>query len=512
MRKGWWHLALFNKKNASTKSVDAISQPKPSGRSKATSEAMAKLKAKQAERNNINSAESRPVYRPKPQSLDELDAELGAEVSRDASELDADPGLYTHGGRNKRPATRQELKMRAAARRKEDASRKNEVLNKQRVQQGKSQKLDPALVQKPSIWEKLAETKLYDRLTEMGDSKKAIDKFQRKRMFLSLIVMLVSGLIFGLLISPWLFLIGPIVGFAIYKMQLRNVESFYRGWKFQRQLNFSKFTRLVIPYLKASGGATSLYTIFNKILQRTEDETDRRNLYQLMGEMGDKPQDIQPFLDYAERSSGTDMSHLFMSTIFDFQQSTFDVSVIDELGKMASEDMMNAVDEIITMKLKRFNMFPTKVVMSSFILVAGLAIGILLFNFKDLGFGGDGGMGIQPAGPGEATPIEEYSEPEASTESDADPATPVIDEETSGTEDVPVEDVNTVGDSIESSDGDGSITTTDGAIIELADGDSGAEYESCDDLNKVFEHGVDYTHKNYALEMDRNQDGVACEA
>lgn len=348
---------------------------------------MAKLKAKYDKA--YGSEESRPVYRPKPESIDDIAAREGAEVSRDSAG-DGSVGKYNGHRENKRPASRKDLRQRAIARRKEQAVSQNRELNKIRRQEGKAEVADPGSVHKPSIWEKIAEDKLYALLGEMGDTKKAIDKFQRKRMLLAFVVSLV-GLIFGVLISPWLYAIAPVLGFVIYKMQLKSVERFYRGWKFQRQLNFSKFTRLVIPYLKASGGNTALYTVFNKILQRTDDEADKRNLYQLMGEMGDKPQDIQPFLDYAERSSGTDMSHLFMSTIYDFQQSTFDVSVIDELGKMASEDMMNAVDEIIAMKLRRFNMFPTKVVMSSFVLVAGLAIGILLFNFQDLGFGGDMG-------------------------------------------------------------------------------------------------------------------------
>lgn len=285
-------------------------------------------------------------------------------------------------------ASRSDLKQAARVKKQEQARIDNREKNRERVRQGKKTKADPGTVHKPSIWEKIAEDKLYHQLREMGDTTKAIDKFQRKRTLFSLFLVLI-GCVAGMFVHVWLYLSGPILGFWFYKMQAKRVDNYYRGWKFQRQLNFSKFTRLVIPYLKASGGTMALYTIFNKILQRTEDEADRRSLYQLMGEMGDKPQSLEPFTDYAERSSGTDMSHLFMSTIFDFQQSTFDVSVIDELGKMASEDMMNAIDEITTMKLRRFVMFPTKVVMSSFILVAGLGVALMVDNFKDLDFSGD---------------------------------------------------------------------------------------------------------------------------
>lgn len=287
-----------------------------------------------------------------------------------------------------RKATRKELKQAERVRKQERARKELKEKNKERFRAGKKTKPEPGERIKPSIWEKLAEDKLYHQLREMGDNSKNIDKFQRKRMLFSLFIVLI-GCVAGMFVHVWLYLAGPMFGAVFYKMQAKKVDSYYRAWKFQRQLNFSKFTRLVIPYLKASGGTAALYTIFNKILQRMEDESDRRSLYQLMGEMGDNPESLDPFTDFAERSSGTDMSHLFMSTIYDFQQSTFDVSVIDELGRMASEDMMNAIDEIIEMKLRRFVMFPTKVVMSSFILVAGLGVGLMIENFKGLNFNGD---------------------------------------------------------------------------------------------------------------------------
>lgn len=239
-----------------------------------------------------------------------------------------------------------------------------------------------------SIWSKMLGDKTYNQFKEMGDSEEAISSFQKKRVLVSLAVLLVGGII-GFLLHPIVAGVGFVVALLAYIMKARSVDAYYKNWKFERQLAFSKFTRLVIPYLKSSDGNMALYTIFNRIIRRMEDPEDKRNLYQLMGEMGEDPTNIQPFLDFAERSSGTDMSHLFMTTIFDFQQTTFDVTVIDELGKLASEDMMESVDEIIAFKLQRFAMFPTKIVMSSFLLVAGLAVGMMIFSFKGLNFGTD---------------------------------------------------------------------------------------------------------------------------
>ncbi len=238
---------------------------------------------------------------------------------------------------------------------------------------------------KKKFYRSIAEKDLYPMLKEMGNVQSSIDKFQKKRIKQTILVAFVF-LICGLILSKWFYIGALVASIMFYKMKHKNIRSKYTTWKFQRHLQFSKFTRLLIPYLKQSKGEVALYSIFNKILQRTEDEQDRNSLYTLMSEMSSKPSDIEPFIDFANRSSGTDMSVLFMSTIFDFQQSTFDTSVIDELGKIASEELINGIDEIINFKLRRFVFFPTKIVMSSFIIVIGFAIAVLLANLSEMNF------------------------------------------------------------------------------------------------------------------------------
>uniref|UniRef100_UPI00344EEEAE hypothetical protein n=1 Tax=Carnobacterium sp. TaxID=48221 RepID=UPI00344EEEAE len=238
---------------------------------------------------------------------------------------------------------------------------------------------------KTNIYQKLAEPNLYQMLKEMGNSKQAIDKFQKNRIMQTLFVF-ITLFTFGLFLSKWFYIVSLIVAVIVYKQRHKQIVSKYSSWKFQRHLQFSKFTRLLIPYLKQSKGNASLYNIFNKILLRTENEADKNSLYTLMSKMSSDSGDIEPFIEFAERSSGTDMSILFMSTIFDFQQSTFDTTVIDELGKIASEELMTSIDEIIGFKLKRFAYFPTKIVMSSFVLVMGFALGVLLSSFSEIQF------------------------------------------------------------------------------------------------------------------------------
>lgn len=253
---------------------------------------------------------------------------------------------------------------------------------------------DPALSRlermalNPDFWEKMAEDELYYKLREMGNPDSAIQKYQKNRFFQAIIISVIGIIVALFMNNLWVAVGGMVFGIVLYVMRLSTVRSMHNQWKFEREMAFSRFVRLLIPYLKQSGGNVSLYTTFNKMLGRLDDEDDRESLYMLMGEIGDRPGDIQPFYDFAERSSGSDMAYLIMSTVFDFQESTTDTTVIDELGQMASEQMMDAIDEIIEFKIKRFGMFPTKIVMSSFILVVGLAAGVIIDAFSNFDFSG----------------------------------------------------------------------------------------------------------------------------
>jgi hypothetical protein len=235
------------------------------------------------------------------------------------------------------------------------------------------------------FWRSIAEQDLYEMLMNMGNTAQRIDQFQKSRLFQSVLIG-VTLLLLGYFVWNWLYLAAIILPLLFYRKKYDGIKSMYQVWMFHRHLQFSKFMRLLIPYLKQSKGQTSLYTIFNKILQRTEKQEDKNSLYKLMTEMSNNPSSVKPFIDFAKRSSGTDMSIIFMSAIFDFQQTSFDTSVIDELGKIASGELMTGIDEIIEYKLRRFVFFPTKVVMCSFLIVIGFTIAVLLYNLPSMQF------------------------------------------------------------------------------------------------------------------------------
>lgn len=239
--------------------------------------------------------------------------------------------------------------------------------------------------EKISFWEKIAEPKMYELLIEMGDSKKSINRYQRNR-WIQTIFILLFGLTVGYFVSPWIYFLTIGFSFFVYRSKYTRVIKFYRVWKFQRNLQFNKFSRLLIPYLKKNDGRVSLYSIFNKMLPRLDSDADRRILYKLMTEMSRNPSDVKPFIDFANTLSGSDHAVIFMSAIYDFQQTSFDMSVIEELGAIANKQLLNGVDEIIKYKLSKFNMYPTKLAMSPMIIVFGYLIAVLVHEVSKMNF------------------------------------------------------------------------------------------------------------------------------
>lgn len=241
-------------------------------------------------------------------------------------------------------------------------------------------------ISKKKLRMRLLESELEQKLIEMGNSVSDISKFQLKRIQRSLL-MIPLFVVLGIFLSEYCYIGAIIAPVILYKSQGNKINSYYVFWQFERRMQFSKFMRILIPYLK-EGNTRSLYSIFNKILERLEKEEDRKSLYRLMSEMSNNPNHIKPFDDYADRSSGTDMARLFMNTIYDFQQSTKDASVIEELGRNASEELLTVVDEVVNFKVKKFVMYPTKLLMSTFIITLGFAFGVLWLNIKNTGFNG----------------------------------------------------------------------------------------------------------------------------
>jgi hypothetical protein len=228
--------------------------------------------------------------------------------------------------------------------------------------------------EKQNFWHRIAEHDLYQMLQEMGLNEERFVKFQKKRFTLSLL-MFIPFIFFSIFFNKWLFIAGVGVGVFVWTNEYNRATKFYRNFQFEKQLDFSKFMRMLIPYLLQSGA--TLYSVFNRMLGRLDEGHVKRCLERLLIEMNEQPNSEEPFKKFAIDASGTDSAVLFMTTLYDFQQNTFDHSIITELGQMASEELFEGVDDIIAYKLRKFVMYPTKLTMASFLITAGYAVAML---------------------------------------------------------------------------------------------------------------------------------------
>lgn len=227
---------------------------------------------------------------------------------------------------------------------------------------------------KESFFKKIAEKDLFKMLNEMGDSDERIIKFQKSRLLKSVIAT-IPFLLFAIFFNKMFVFASIGLGIFVWSNEYKRIVKFYKNFLFEKQLVFSKFTRMLIPYLLQSDA--TMYSVFNRILTRLEDGHVKHCLERLIIEMNEMPNSDEPFKKFARDASGTDSAILFMTTLYDYQQNTFDHSIINELGQLASEELFEAVDEIKAFKLKKFAMFPTKLTMASFIITLGYAAAML---------------------------------------------------------------------------------------------------------------------------------------
>ncbi|AQS42459.1 hypothetical protein LSG23_20725 (plasmid) [Bacillus velezensis] len=235
--------------------------------------------------------------------------------------------------------------------------------------------------EKRPFWLKIAESDLFSMLNEMGYEKKDVLKFQKKRFFKSLLIFIMSC-IAALFINNLLIVLGLILAVFLWLAEYKSVQKKYRDFRFKKQLVFNKFTRLLIPYLLQKGA--TVYKVLNKMRNRIEDGHVKDALQRLLIGMNEKPNSEEPFRQFAIDASGTDQAILFMTTLYDFQQSTSDTSVIEELGKISSQELFKGVDDIISYKLRGFFMFPTKLTMATLLIVGGYCLATIIETIKSI--------------------------------------------------------------------------------------------------------------------------------
>lgn len=238
---------------------------------------------------------------------------------------------------------------------------------------------------KPPIWLRLLPEEIVRQLREMNNSTVAIAKWQKKNIQRTLFLtslFLLSGYFIDWRITP----LGFVVSVLLYRQQLQTVKRVYMQFRFERQMQFAKFARLLIPLLKQAESGINLYQIFSRVVPRLNYQVDKDLLMGLMKDLSDFPNSIQPYEDYAMAVSGSEMSILFMSTLYDLEQGAINLQVIDRLGQLASAELMQGIDQIIAFKIKRFQLLFTKMMTSIVVLIVGFALALFLYQIGQVGF------------------------------------------------------------------------------------------------------------------------------
>ncbi|GED65581.1 hypothetical protein [Lysinibacillus fusiformis] len=241
-----------------------------------------------------------------------------------------------------------------------------------------------------------AEANYITMLDEMGHSEYEIKKRMKKRIRLT-VFMFVIFLILSILTknSLW-YLLLVFMSFVAFKNDYNKVNRLYDEFCFKRELQFSKFMRLIVPYLKQSADEKNnlgsqhsqrdmpLYTIFTKLIPRLDGDL-QKSLFRLMNEMVAAPNDITPFLEFSKRSSNKDIDLNFMMAIFDYQNSTKELSVIEELSDIANRELLKRTKEVINLKFKKVNSIPFMLAISIVLILIPYLLAFIIYSVKTTG-------------------------------------------------------------------------------------------------------------------------------
>lgn len=174
-----------------------------------------------------------------------------------------------------------------------------------------------------------------------------------------------------------------IASYFYYNTLLKNN---YRRYIFDREMQFAKFSRLLVPYLTIVSDGGSLYRVFEKIVPRLDSEEDRRLLRILMTEMTRDPTSAKPFTTFARAFSGSTFAVVFMRAVNNMAQSGANPTVIMSLNDQADRAMLDKIRSIKDFKIHKFFLYPTYVTMLSMALLAVELGALIVQQFSQFHF------------------------------------------------------------------------------------------------------------------------------
>lgn len=291
--------------------------------------------------------------------------------------------------------TKKKAKVKPIANTKKKTNTKVKTTTKSKKKEKQARRnMYGVILDKPSnVYMNLLSDDAYEKMKEMNTSDGFILKWQKQRVLYSAILGIVVVIIGFSIKMPLISLFGPLFAFALFFMKGKSIDQNYMVYKFNRALEFAKFTRLVVPYLRSdsNGGSESrVYTTLSAVVGRLDTKEDRQLLATLLYEMTQRPGDKQPYVDYAMKVGGTDFAITFMETIYDIRQGSANLNIVERLSRESNEQVQGLMRDIVQMKTKKLLMIATKATMPVMIIILGSIVAIAVHSFSgvDINLGG----------------------------------------------------------------------------------------------------------------------------
>ena len=219
----------------------------------------------------------------------------------------------------------------------------------------------------------------HSNMLEIGLSDKEIDKFIKQRLLIvGSLVFLLAPIFYFKTKSLLMLFIPLILSMLVWYVMDRQYKIKVATIRRNKHFEFLNFAKLIVPYLKADSGSKSLYTVLNKMAERTEDKKFKNSINLLMVEMGQRPDSIEPLVEFSKSVSNTDLAEDFMVALFDWQQTSDDTSVISRMEARITEAMIQRIDEIIKLKQEKFDYYVSRIFYSVFFLMMGV-LGVVFY-------------------------------------------------------------------------------------------------------------------------------------
>lgn len=230
--------------------------------------------------------------------------------------------------------------------------------------------------------EKTISDSIKEKLSEMEYTADDIYKFQRDRILKCAFVLLFSILI-GFTIYHVFILIGVLLSFYFWNDGEKMVNAWYEVHEFKKNVEFSNFKMLLIPYLLEND--SSLYKSLANVRERLDSGYLQNSIQRFMFELDSQEiNTAEPYMNFANAISGTNSSRMFMHLLYLYEEKSSDKKVIQDLNNRAKEELFAGVDTICRIKMKRFHTLMTKLTMIGMIPLASFAVTVGTNKLKEL--------------------------------------------------------------------------------------------------------------------------------